>query len=95
MKDWLLEVGLKTFGPSAVRGAVLGVAAWLLAKNGALAHFGVISDAATHTLTIHWDQLSTASIAALPAILAGVIKVLNYHGTQVVKSVTQKGASNA
>lgn len=89
MKDWLIEAGLKTFGPSAIRGAVLGISGWLLVRSDMLDKFGIVSDAAQHITTIHWDKLSMAAIAALPAILAGAIKLMQYHGTQAVQAVTQ------
>jgi hypothetical protein len=89
MKNWLIEVGLKTMGPSAVRGAILGIAGWLLAREGALSAFGIISDAAAHTTTIYWDKVSIALIAALPAIGAAVIKMTQHQGTQVIQNVTQ------
>lgn len=86
MKDWLMEVGVKTFGPSAIRGAILGVSGWLLMKNNALAPFGIVSDAAQHLTTIYWDKLSVAAITALPAIIAGAVKMVQHQGTQVIQS---------
>jgi hypothetical protein len=85
MKDYLLEVGVKTLGPSAIRGAILGIAGWILVKNDLLSPFGIISDATQHITTIHWDQLSTASIAALPAVIAAIIKLVQHHTTPIIK----------
>jgi hypothetical protein len=79
MKEWLMEVVVKKMGPSALRGAVLGVFGWLMARQGLLDSFGVVSDAANHTTTVYWDKLSTALIVALPALLAAVIKLVNHH----------------
>ena len=90
MKEYLLEVGLKTLGPSAIRGAILGIAGWLLVKNDLLAPFGIISDAAAQTTTIHWKDLSTASIAALPAVIAAVIKLFQHHTTTIIKGEETK-----
>ena len=84
MKEWLLEVGVKTFGPSAIRGAILGISGWLLAKEGALSAFGIVSDAAAHTTIIYWDRLSMALIVGLPAIIAGVIKATQHQATQII-----------
>lgn len=86
MKDWLINVGLKTFGPSAIRGGVLGLAGWLMARENLLSVFGVVSDATAHTTTIYWDKLSIALIAALPAIGAGLIKVTQ----QTIQSKTEE-----
>jgi len=83
MKDWLLNVGLKTFGPSALRGAILGIAGWLMARGNMLSSFGIVSDAAAQTTTIHWQQLSIAVIAAFPAVLAGLIKMTQHQVTAV------------
>jgi hypothetical protein len=87
--DWLEKVGLTQFGPSAVRGAILGIAGWLLTKNGMLSHWGIVSDAAAHTTTIYWNELSVAAIAGLPAVIAGVVKLLQYHGTNAINAVSQ------
>lgn len=88
MKNWLIDVALKQMGPSAIRGAILGAAGWLAAKNGLLSALGIVTDMASHTTVIHWDQLSVWAIAGLPAAGAAVIKMLNYHGVQAVKSTT-------
>jgi hypothetical protein len=89
MKNWLVEVGVKTFGPSAVRGAVLGIAGWLMAKEGMLAPFGIVSDAVAKTTTIYWEQLSAAIILGLPALIAGIVKLTQREGEKVVTKVTQ------
>ena len=87
LRALLLQLGLQQFGPSAVRGIILGAAGWLLVRNGALSAYGIVSDAAAHTTIIYWDKLSVATIAALPAIIAGIIKLIQYHGTNVVTSL--------
>ncbi len=78
---WLLEVGLKTFGPSAIRGAILGISGWILVRNDLLEPFGILSDPQAHTTIIDWDKLNTGLIVLLPAVLAGLIKVAN-RGTK-------------
>lgn len=90
MKDWLINFGLKTFGPSAVRGAILGLAGWLMARENLLTAFGIVSDAAAHTTTLHWDQLSLGVIALLPAIGAGLIKVTQKQTTQAIQPKTEE-----
>lgn len=87
LKGWLINVAIKKFGPSAIRGAILGLGGWLAAKEGLLSTFGIIYDKATHILTINLDTLSVIGVAALPAIGAGVIKVLNHEGGEAVKKV--------
>ena len=87
LKGWLINVAIKKFGPSAVRGAILGLGGWVAAKEGLLAPLGIIYDAATHILTINLDTLSIWAVAGLPALGAGVIKVLNHEGNVVVKKV--------
>lgn len=85
LKEWLIETALNKMGPSAIRGAVLGVFGWVLIRNGLLAPYGIVSDAVTHTTTIHWDQLSGWAIAALPALLAAIIKGVQHTGTKAIK----------
>ena len=74
---------------SAIRGAILGLSGWLLAKEGALTAFGIVSDAAAHTTTVYWDKLSSALVIGLPALIAGVIKLTQHQATQLV--IKQKG----
>lgn len=91
LKTWALEIGIKKLGPSAIRGAVLGIASWLIAKDGLLSSYGIVSDAAAHTTTIHWDQVSTALIVGLPAIIAAVIKLTQHTTTAVITGAPQSG----
>lgn len=93
IKSWLINVGLKEIGPSAIRGVILGASGWLAMRNGLLSNFGVVSDAASHTTTIHWDQLSIVAIAGLPAIGAAVIKILNYHASAAITGTPQSGST--
>jgi len=85
LREWLLEVVVKKGGPSLIRGAILGIFAWLLAKQGALASFGIVADQATHTVTVHLDQLNMALVAGLPAVLAAVIKIFNHQASEIIK----------
>lgn len=84
LKDWLVEVGVKKMGPSAIRGAILGLSGWLIAKQGLLATYGVVSDAAAHTTVIYWDKLNVALVALLPAMLAAAIKLANHQASQAI-----------
>lgn len=86
IKDWLFRLGITEAGPSAIRAGVLAVFAWTLAKNNALAPFGIVSDAVTRTTVIHWDQVKTGAIALLP-VLAALIKAGQFHGTNIVNSL--------
>lgn len=92
MIDLLEKWGLMEAGPSAIRGAILGGVGWLAAKNGLLAPFGI--QTVNGVTTIVWAKVSMAAIAGLPAAVAAAIKLLNYHGSNAVKSITQ-GGSNA
>ena len=87
LKQWVIEVAVKKMGPSAIRGAILGIFGWILAKQGALAYFGIVADQAAHTITINLDQLSMFLIAGLPAALAATIKMVNHHADEVVLPV--------
>lgn len=89
MKEYLFDVGLKTLAPSAIRGAVLGVAGWLMAKNNLLTPFGITT--MNHVTTIDWNQVSIASIAAVPGLMAAIIKLANHHAAQILP---QKASSN-
>jgi len=89
MKDWLTNVMLQKFGPSAVRGGILGVVGWLAAKSGALAHWGVTIQG--HIVSVDGDKVSMAVIAGLPALAAGLIKVVQHHATATILNTPQSG----
>lgn len=86
IKAWLIETLIKIGGPSAIRGAILGISAWLLAKNNILSTYGIVSDAAAHTTTVYWDKVSVALVLLLPAAIAAVIKMVNSHASSAVKT---------
>lgn len=87
VKGWLIDIAIKKFGPSAIRGAVLGIAGFFAARHEILEPLGIMFDAATNILTVDFNKVSVWAIAALPAIGAGVIKVLNHEGNVVAKKV--------
>lgn len=87
LKVWAIEVGIKKFGPSAVRGAILGLTGFLAARHELLAPLGIVYTQATNILTIDFNVMSIWAVAALPAIGAGVIKILNHQGNEAVKAV--------
>lgn len=91
LQTWIVEVLIKKLGPSAIRGGILGIMGWIMTRNGMLAQFGVVSDMATHTTTIHWDTLSTWLIAGLPAITAAGIKLFQHHTGAVITGTPQSG----
>lgn len=70
LKAWLVE----TWGPSAIRGAVLGLFGILIAHTEILSKFGIVSDAAAQTTTIHWKVASNVIVPIVIAVLAGFIK---------------------
>ena len=91
IKTWLVEIGVKQLGPSAIRAMVLGASAWLIARNGFLASYGIVSDAAARTTTIHWDQVSAALIVGLPAVIAMIVKLTQHTTTAAIKGEPQSG----
>lgn len=90
MKDWLIDVLLKKFGPSALRGAVLAVGTFLVAKHDLLAPLGIVYDQATHILTVNFDTFSMWGSILIVSSGAGLIKVLNHHADEATKAVVSK-----
>lgn len=91
IKTWLVQIGIKQLGPSAIRAAILGIASWLIARQGFLTSYGIVSDAAARTTTIHWDAVSSALIVGLPAIIAMGIKLTQHTTTAAVTGAPQSG----
>ena len=87
LKNWFVEVGIKKFGPSAIRGGIGIVSAYMLAHAGAFEKLGIFYDQAAQTITVHLSALQDGLDVALLASIAGLIKVLNYHGGQVVDAL--------
>lgn len=89
LKGWLINVVIKKFGPSAVRGAILGLTGFLAARHELLAPLGIVYTQTTNILTIDFNIMSIWAVAALPAIGAGIIKILNHQSNEAVKSMIQ------
>ena len=87
MKQWLIDIGLKEMGPSAIRGSLLAFIGWLAARNNLLP--GIHTDVTAQITTIDWKQVSGWAVAAIP-VVAGVIKAGNIHGTQALKAILPK-----
>lgn len=86
-KAWMVNVGLKEMGPSAVRGAILGAAGWFALHNGLVP--GIVTQ--NNVTTIDWSKVSDWAIAGLPALTAAVIKMLNYHAVSAIKGKSPTG----
>lgn len=84
LKGWFIEVAIKKFGPSALRGAILGGLGWIAAEHEMLAKLGIVYDTATQVMTIHFNQLTVWAVALVPAIGAGAIKVINHQAVELV-----------
>lgn len=86
MKTWLLEVAIKRMGPSAVRGIVLAIGGFFVAKAGVLSGYGINYDETTRTISVNLAHLeSVLTVLVASGGLAGIIKGLNYHANQMVK----------
>lgn len=70
LKTWLIE----TWGPSAIRGVILGAFGVLVSHASTLARFGIVTDSVAHTTTIHWTTASDVLVPIVVAIAAGFIK---------------------
>ena len=86
-KGWLLDVLIKKAGPSAIRGALLGLGGWIAAKSGILGTFGVAYDSAHQIITLDLNTLNIALVALLPAVGAAAIKILNHHADTATTAI--------
>lgn len=87
LKEWLLEVGIKKMGPSALRAGFLAVGGFIAAKAGMFSSFGVVYDKVNHLITIDLNQLNAAATTYLIGSAAAggaLIKMLNHHADEVV-----------
>jgi hypothetical protein len=91
LKTWIIEIAVKKLGPSAIRAMVLGAASWFIARENLLSAYGIVSDAAAHTTTIHWDQVSSALIVGLPAVIAVIVRLTQHTTAAVVTGAPQSG----
>jgi hypothetical protein len=89
MKDWLIQVGIKKFGPSAIRAAVAAFIAFVVANRGMLESFGVFYDDVTNILTIHLNTATSGIILFTMASIGGLVKVLN-HPKEIVAPKKQE-----
>lgn len=82
IKTWAVE----TFGPSAIRGVILGAFGVLVTHSQMLSKFGIITDSVAHTTTIHWTTASDVLVPIVIAIVAGFIKTGHVTLTNVIQA---------
>lgn len=84
LKTWLVEVGIKKMGPSLIKGAMGAGLAYLAAKQGLLAQFGVVYDAAAQTLTLHLDTLQGWILASGTGLIMASLTAAQHTTTAVI-----------
>lgn len=90
LKRFLLEVGIRKMGPSAIRAAILAVAGFVAAKAELFAQLGIVYDATAKLITIDLAKLdSGAAVLLIGTAGAGgaLIKLINHQSNVVVKKM--------
>ncbi len=84
MKDWLIQVVVKKFGPSALRAGVVALLTAITAYSGVLEQWGVIVDKVARTITIHFDTMEVVVLGLVMAMLGGTVKVAQATGKEML-----------
>lgn len=91
IKLWFINIGLKQMGPSLIRAAVAFVVATVAAHTGALAHFGVIYDKASNTLTLHINALQDWMLGGGLGLIAAFLTAAQHHTMATITGAPQDG----
>lgn len=92
LKTWLIQVGIKTAGPSGIRAMIQAIVAFFIVHGNALAQWGVTTTG--HVTTIDWDKAGVVLIGLLP-MLAMAIKTGQFHAGAFLTGAPQSGADMA
>lgn len=97
LKTYFIEVVLKKYGPSFVKGAVAWLFVYLGAHQGILNSHGITWDPSGHTLDIDFDILAGGVWQSLLAMMAGsgglmvLLSSFQHHAAAVVAGTPQSG----
>lgn len=92
LKTWLVEVGIKKMGPSAIRAALAAFVGYLMAHANLLAQYGIVYDKATDTIFWHLTTLREwADISGL-GLIAAAFMAAQHHTVAAVTGAPQTGA---
>lgn len=91
IKIWLVQVGIKKLGPSAIRAAIAGLVALLVAHANMLKDFGIVYDDALKTVTLHLNELSVwLSVTGLGLVTA-FLRAGQHQVEAIVKGTPKSG----
>lgn len=102
IKTWLVEVGLRKLGPTAMASAISALFALLAAHQGLLEQWGItygiwpLSWASGqvpsgHVILIELDTISTSALTLIAALATAAMAAAQHHATAVVTGAPQSG----
>src|SRR4051812_42839098 len=84
IKAWLIQVGIKKMGPSAIRAALAAFIGIVMAHAGMLEKFGIVYDQASNTLMLHLTALQQwADVTGLGLLAAAFMAAQHHAGAAV------------
>jgi xanthine/uracil/vitamin C permease (AzgA family) len=84
IKEWLIKVGIKKMGPSAIRAAIAALVGIMAAHAGLLSELGIVSDKALNTITIDLNKLTAWFSVTGIGIITAALAAAQHHGEQIV-----------
>lgn len=91
-KTYLIEVVLKKFVPSAVKGVLAWGVGYMVAHAEMLQQMGVVYVPTTRDIVVHLEVFSPWAGAAIVGVLMGLFTLLQHHSTAKIKGQPQDGS---
>lgn len=93
MKDWLIEVGLKKLGPSAIRATLAALTGVILAHSNSLSALGIGYDNTTDTIVWHLTTARAWMGTVGLGLLASGFMAVQHHLGAAVSGAPQTGGT--
>lgn len=91
IKIWLLNVGLRQMGPSAIRAAIAALVGLLVAHSGMLEKLGIVYIAASEDIVIHLTTLKAWLGVTGIGLITALLTAAQHHTVAAVKGEPQSG----
>jgi hypothetical protein len=91
LKTYFIEVILKKYGPSFVKGAIASLFVYFGSHQGLLNSLGITWDASGHTLDIDFDTLGLWAFTAGSGLLMAALTAAQHHTGAVITGAPQSG----
>jgi len=91
LKIYLIEVVIKKYGPSFIKGAIGAICTYILAHAGITDAIGLSYDPSDNTITLEISKFTAWAIAGGSGLLMAILTALQHHTEAAVTGAPQSG----